>query len=182
MESMTQIESRLKDLGYNLDTYNTADEKGLYEIFREVVDTGEQFTYESNSQEEFHRQFINAHSRVYVCRENVTKAVVGGFYIKANQPGRSSHIANAAYMVKSTLRGKGIGALMVKASLHLAKELGFRALQYNMVLSRNTVAVNLYKKLGFVVAGVIPEAFRNLDKSYQDALIMYRSLSDIEVG
>jgi GNAT superfamily N-acetyltransferase len=40
-------------------------------------------------------------------------------------------------LLHSLYRGKGLGSLLIKASLHLAKSFGFQAMQFNMVLSQN---------------------------------------------
>lgn len=177
MENLLDIYKQLKNQGYTLDPFSDKDENDLYDIFRIVVDTGSQFPYECNSREEFHRQFLNPQSHVYVCHSS-TNEVIGGFYIRSNYPGRSNHIANAAYMVRESHRGQGIGTLLIKASLYIANQLGFKALQYNMVLSQNTHAVKLYQKLGFKIIGTIPDGVRNPDESYQDGFIMYRKLEE----
>lgn len=177
-ESLSDITEQLNKMGYALKTYQKKDETGLYKIFKEVVDSGSQFPYESNSLQEFRRQFLNKDGQVYVCH-SPSNDVIGGFYIKSNFPGRSKHIANAAYMIKDGHRGKGVGSLLIKASLHFAKSLGFQALQFNMVLSQNTNAVNIYKKLGFKILATLPTAVRNLDETYQDGYVMYRTLDDI---
>lgn len=175
IESFSDISIHLKQMGYILRLFNANDERELYQIFREVVDSGEQFPYESSSMEEFYRQFFTPHGQVYVCH-TLDGEVIGGFYLRPNFSGRSSHIANAAYMIRSTYRGNGIGTLLIKASLHLAKDLGFRAMQFNMVLSQNRLAVKLYQKLGFNIVGTLPEAIRNPDGSYQDGFVIYRKL------
>lgn len=172
METLSEIKKQFQELGYMLDSFKQEDESAMYAIFREVVDAGTQFPYECNSIEEFHRRFFGPESRVYVCR-TLDGRVIGGFFLKKNFPGKSSHIANAAYMVDGTFRGKGIGTLLVKASLALAKEVGFHAMQFNMVLSQNTGAVRLYQKLGFQIAATLPNAVRNSNGSYQDGYIMY---------
>lgn len=175
IESLSDIFIRLKQMGYTFRLFNASDEEELYQIFREVVDSGSQFPYECSSIEEFHRQFFTPQGQVYVCH-TLDGEVIGGFYLRSNFSGRSSHIANAAYMIRRTCRGKGIGSLLVKASLHLAKDKGFRAMQFNMVLSQNTLAVKLYQRLGFNIAGILPEAVRNPDGSYQDGYVMYCKL------
>ena len=109
----------------------------------------------------------------------MAEKVIGGFYIKPNYTDRSKHIANAAYMIEEAYRGKGIGTLLIKASLYIAKDLGFQAMQFNRVLSQNRGAVKLYQKLGFKTVGTIPEAVLNSDGTYQDGYIMYRSLLDL---
>lgn len=171
-ENLSEIHREFDRRGLTLERFDQSDEEALYRVFKEVVDAGNQFPFECNSVQEFYRRFLETKSHIYVCK-STDKEVVGGFYIKSNFPGRARHIANAGYMVKSSERGKGIGKLLVKASLEISKNLGFKAMQFNLVLSQNTVAVRLYKKLGFIVIGTIPQAIRNADGSYQDGCIMY---------
>ncbi len=178
IEKMPDILNRLNKLGYVLGPYEQKDENELYAIFQEVVETGSQFPYESSCKEEFQRQFFKPEGQVYVCR-TLAGDVVGGFYLRSNYPGRSGHIANAAYMIKESYRGKGIGFLLVQASLHLTKDRGFHALQFNMVLSKNVLAIKLYQRLGFTIVGTIPQGVRNPDGSYQDGYIMYRKIDDL---
>jgi len=178
IENLEEIHKQLHQLGYKLETYKSDDEDELFAIFKEVVDTGCQFPYASSSREEFGIQFFGPTSQVYVCRSS-QGAVIGGFYLKPNYSGRSRHIANAAYMIKSTHRGLGIGTLLIKASLHIARSLGLSAMQFNMVLSQNTGAIKLYEKLGFQIIGTIPSAILNPDGSFQDGHTMYRRIDDL---
>ena len=80
-------------------------------------------------------------------------------------------------MIKSSHRGQGIGTLLINASLEIAKNLGFQAMQFNMVLSQNLIAVKLYQKLGFNIVGTISNAIRNPDGSYQQGYILHRELN-----
>jgi DNA-binding MarR family transcriptional regulator/RimJ/RimL family protein N-acetyltransferase len=178
IEKLEELHHQLHQLGYKLEPYKLDDEKELFAIFKEVVETGRQFPYESSSKEEFYTQFFSPTSQVYVCRSSQDH-VVGGFYLKPNYSGRSRHIANAAYMIKNTHRGLGIGTLLIKSSLQIAKNLNFLAMQFNMVLSQNTGAIKLYEKLGFKIIGTIPNAIRNSDGSFQDGHSMYRRVDDL---
>lgn len=178
IESLAQISDRLHQMGYVLRPFNHEDEKELYEIFREVVDSGAQFPYGCNSIGEFHRQFFTPKGQVYVCRTLEGK-MIGGFYLRANFNGGSNHIANAAYMIHKKYRGKGVGSLLIKASLHFAKNLGFQAMQLNIVFSQNIVAVNLYKKLGFHIVGIIPQAMQAPEGHSQDGYVMHRKLDNL---
>lgn len=175
-ETLSDIHVKLSQRGLLLSLFKQEDETSLYEIFRKVVDAGCEFPYESSSIQEFYRQFFAPESKVYVCR-TLNGKVVGGFFVRPNFSGRCNHIANAAYMIKDSYRGQGIGTLLVNASLEIAKSLGFQAMQFNMVLSQNVTALQLYDKLGFKIAGTIPKAVRNPDGSYQDGYILFRTLN-----
>ena len=103
-------------------------------------------------------------------------AVVGTFWLKANQPGLGSHIANAAYMVSPDAKGKGVGKRMAEFSLDEARRLGFTAMQFNFVVKSNTAAVRLWQKVGFEIIGEIPDAFNHSTDGLTNAYIMYRKL------
>ncbi len=178
METLSEIKSQLDQLGYTLKPYCAEDERPLYEIFKDVIDSGSLFPYNDNSVAEFRRRFTDSESHVYVCY-SAKGELVGGFAVRANYPGNSNHIANALYMIKGTHRGQGIGTFIIKASLQIAKGLGFHAMQYNMVLSRNITAVKLYQKLGFNLICTLPHAIRNPDGSYQDGYILHQKLDTI---
>ena len=103
--------------------------------------------------------------------------VVGIYYLKANQPGLGSHVANAGYIVSETVRGRGIAAALCEHSQAEAKRRGFLAMQFNLVVSTNEVAVRLWEKLGFSVVGRVPEGFRHKLLGLVDILIMWKKLS-----
>jgi len=176
-KNLSEVIGQLSQKGFSLTPCKQEDENSLYEIFKKVVDSGVEFPYECNSIQEFHRHFFATQSKVYVCRSS-NGEVVGGFYIRPNFSGRASHIANAAYMLKETHRGQGLGTLLVKASLEIAFSLGFKAMQFNMVLSQNIIALKLYEKLGFKIIGTLPKGIRNSDGSYQDAYVIFRDLTN----
>lgn len=177
--SLENILNNLNKLGYSLEAYTPQDEEALYRIFVDIVDSGNLFPFITSSKEDFVKYFVGPQFHAYVCKSKENK-IVGGFYVKQNFAGRASHISNAGYMLESSARGKGIGTLLIEASLYIAKNLGFKAMQFNMVLSQNVSANNAYKKVGFEIVGTIPEAVKNPDGSYQDGYVMFRKLDDIE--
>ena len=79
-------------------------------------------------------------------------------------------------MLRSDMRGKRIGAVLVKDCMEKARELGYGILQFNAVVATNTAALKLYKSLGFTPLGVIPKGFRMKDGSYEDIIPHYISL------
>lgn len=102
--------------------------------------------------------------------------LVGTYLLRANQPGGGSHVANAAFVVAPDAQGKGIGRVMAEHCLREARRLGFRAMQFNFVVSTNASAIHLWKSLGFEIVGTLPGAFRHPQEGYVDAYVMYRSL------
>ncbi len=101
---------------------------------------------------------------------------VGMFVIRPNHPGPGAHVANASYAVRADRRGLGLGRAMGEASLIEAKQLGYTAMQFNIVVSTNHAALALWRSLGFRVVGTIPDGFRLPDGRYADHHIMYRAL------
>ncbi len=102
--------------------------------------------------------------------------IVAMFAIRPNNPGPGAHVANASYAVAADHRGLGLGRRIGEASLQLAVDLGFEAVQFNMVLSTNAAAIGLWQSLGFSVVGTIPDGFRLPDGRLVAHHIMYRSL------
>jgi ribosomal protein S18 acetylase RimI-like enzyme len=102
--------------------------------------------------------------------------VVGTYILRPNQASGGTHVANAAFMVATSARGKGIGVAMAEHCLSEARRMGFRAMQFNFVVSTNTSAIKLWKQLGFKIVGTLPGAFRHPGKGYVDVYVMFRSL------
>jgi ribosomal protein S18 acetylase RimI-like enzyme len=57
-----------------------------------------------------------------------------------------------------------------------ARSLGFSAVQFNLVIRTNEVAVRLWQRLGFEVVGTMPRVFRHPDGTLVDAHVMFRNL------
>jgi ribosomal protein S18 acetylase RimI-like enzyme len=65
---------------------------------------------------------------------------------------------------------------MCEHSQDIAKEMGYKAMQFNFVASSNEGAVSLWEKLGFEIVGRLPKAFNHPAKGYIDALVMHKWL------
>jgi len=102
--------------------------------------------------------------------------VVGTYYIRPNQMGGGHHVANAGYATDAAASGKGIARAMCAHSLEAARASGFRAMQYNFVVSSNVRAVRLWESMGFEEVGRLPGAFDHPSLGYVDALVMWRDL------
>lgn len=102
--------------------------------------------------------------------------IVGTYYIRANQAGGGKHICNCGYITSDVATGRGIARTMCQHSLGYARELGYRGMQFNFVVSSNERAVALWKSFGFEIVGRIPGAFDHPRLGAVDALVMFRAL------
>ena len=153
-----------------------ADEFGLlWPIFHDIVAAGDTYSYAPDiSFDEAQRLWTSADARCFVAL--LDGACVGGYMLRANQPGLGNHVANCGYMVSPAARGRGIASAMCEHSLAQARAAGFSAMQFNFVVSTNEGAVRLWQKHGFEIIGRIPDAFRHARLGLVDALIMHRYL------
>jgi ribosomal protein S18 acetylase RimI-like enzyme len=85
-------------------------------------------------------------------------------------------VANAGYVVAEQARRRGIGSRLCQHSLQAARRLGFRAMQFNLVVSTNSAGIRCWQHNGFQVIGTLPGAFRHRQLGYVDALVMFRGL------
>ena len=102
--------------------------------------------------------------------------VMGTYYIRPNQGGGGAHVCNCGYITAAEARGKGIARAMLAHSLDEARAQGYRAMQYNFVVSTNTRAIETWTRAGFETVGRLPAAFHHPTQGYVDALVMFRSL------
>jgi len=154
-------------------TENDFDE--IWPIFHEIVSAGETYAYsQDTTKEQALNIWLKVPRKTFVFEEN--RKILGTYYLKTNQAGPGSHVCNCGYMVSSQARGKGLATSMCKHSQEIAKELGYKAMQFNFVASSNEGAVRLWTKLGFEIVGNLPKAFNHPVNGYVDALVMYKWL------
>lgn len=151
--------------------FEKQDVPALMRIWNEVVDAGQAFPQEEDLTLGSAEEFFASQSFTGAAVED--GEVVGLYILHPNNVGRCGHIANASYAVRSDMRGKQVGRQLVTHCLHKCKELGFRVMQFNAVVSDNASALALYKSLGFTQLGVIPGGFRKKDGSYADIIPHY---------
>lgn len=152
------------------------DRDAVLHISRELVRSADTYAFDPEIEEEELWRYWSPSppGRGYVAE--LGGEVVGVFVIHPNHPGPGGHVANASYAVRADVRGVGLGRRMGEASLELATRLGFRAMQFNIVVGTNQHAVRLWRSLGFRIVGTIPEGFRLPDGRLVPHHIMHRSL------
>ena len=154
-----------------------ADFEAIWQIFYETIVAGDTYVQDETFTAEQARQMwlgAGVHT-VVACADD---RVVGVYKLLPNTPGRGAHVANGSYIVDVGCRGHGIGRLMVQHSLEEARKAGYRAIQFNFVVSTNHAAVRLYEQFGFQTLATLPKAFRHKTAGYVDAYVMHRSLED----
>ncbi len=164
-----------------------ADRDAIWNIFHEVVAAGDSYALDPNiSREDALAYWFAPDTHTYVAELAArsphgsslpeTGRIEGTYILRPNESGGGSHVANAGFMVSASARGQGIGRAMADHCLSEARRLGFRAMQFNFVVSTNTPAICLWQELGFTTVGTLPAAFHHPEKGYVDVYVMYRSL------
>ena len=152
-----------------------ADYDQVWEIFKTVKSTGDTYVFDPNTaKEDLQKHWFADYMDTFVVEEQ--GKILGTYIIKPNQIDFGNHIANCSYMVSPNAQGKGVGKLLCEHSLAFGKEKGYRAIQFNIVVSTNIAAVKLWQKYGFQIIGTTPEAFRHQSLGLVDAYIMYKRL------
>jgi len=147
----------------------------IWGIFHPVVARGDTYALDPRiSREDGLAYWLHPANSCYIAEHEGN--VVGTYILRPNQSGPGSHVANAGFMVSLGARGLGVGRKMGEHALSEARRLGFRAMQFNFVVSTNEPAVRLWQQLGFEIVGTLPGAFRHPDMGFVDAYIMFRSL------
>ena len=152
-----------------------ADADAIWEILEPTIRAGETYTLPREmTREEALVYWFAPGNNVFVAEKN--GEVLGTYFLHANQKGGGSHVANCGYITSVRATGRGVARAMCAHSLDYAKTRGFRAMQFNFVVSTNERAVRLWQSFGFEIVGRLPGAFLHPTTGYVDAFVMYRAL------
>lgn len=152
-----------------------ADEAAIWDIIGPVIRAGETYALPRDLTRDAALNYWLGNDReTFVAVE--AGQVLGTYYIRANQPGGGSHIANCGYMTAAAATGRGIARQMCLHSLEHARQRGYKGMQFNFVVSTNERAIRLWRSLGFDVLARLPLAFRHPRHGFVDALIMFKAL------
>jgi ribosomal protein S18 acetylase RimI-like enzyme len=153
----------------------SGDADSIWAILEPTIRAGETYTLPRDmSRQEALAYWHAPGHEVFVAEEN--GAVLGTYFLQANQRGGGAHVANCGYVTALVSTGRGVARTMCAHSLEHARSRGFRAMQFNFVVSTNERAVKLWQSFGFETAGRLPGAFQHPTLGFVDALVMYRSL------
>jgi L-amino acid N-acyltransferase YncA len=154
----------------------TKDHEQVWGIFYQVIQTGDTYVFDPNTPKEaLDKQWFADYMDTFVAVDD-DGIILGTYIIKPNQIDLGNHIANCSYMVNPNYQGQGTGKLLCEHSIEFAKQKGYFGIQFNIVVSTNIAAVNLWKKFGFEIIGTTPKGFRHKELGLVDTYIMFKQL------
>jgi ribosomal protein S18 acetylase RimI-like enzyme len=152
------------------------DWPALWSVMEPVFRAGETYVFAPDITEaEAHRIWIETPAETFVAVDEAGR-ILGTYYLKPNQPGLGAHVANCGYIVAADARRRGVASALCEHSQREASARGFRAIQFNFVVSTNEQAVRLWRRHGFDIAGTLPGAFRHPRLGFVDVYVMFKSL------
>lgn len=147
----------------------------LWDILEPIVRAGETFALPRDMSRDDALAWWRAPGHEVFVAE-VDGSVLGTYFVHPNQLGPGSHVANCGYATATRAAGRGIARAMCAHSLAHARARGYRAMQFNIVVSTNAPAVHLWTSMGFETLCRVPGAFAHPTLGDVDTLVMYRRL------
>jgi ribosomal protein S18 acetylase RimI-like enzyme len=153
------------------------DGDAIWAIMKPIIQAGETYALDRDLPKERALSYwLAPDKQTFVVEEN--NALVGTYYLKANQGGGGSHVCNCGYMVAGDASGRGLARYMCEHSIALARQQHYSGMQFNFVVSTNERAVRLWRACGFEIVGRLPRAFRHPRRGLVDAFVMFLALRD----
>jgi ribosomal protein S18 acetylase RimI-like enzyme len=180
---MSALMKQKPQANWTVERATDADWSGIWKIFHDVVCEGDTYSYDAaTSEAEAKNLWMGAGKYgtgaiAYVARDG--DKIIGTYSLRRNHYGHGAHVANAGYMVHRDYRGQGVARTLCAHSLAEAKRQGCLSMQYNYVVSTNTVAVNLWQSMGFSIIGISPKSYAHSKHGYVDIYIMHRFLDGV---
>lgn len=102
--------------------------------------------------------------------------IVGATDVTTKTPQQDQrHVGMVGLLVREGYRSMGVGTALLTALIDKAKEQGVYELLMLTVFSNNERARHLYRKMGFVEFGTLPNGLKR-NGQYVDEIYMYRRL------
>jgi len=151
------------------------DRASIWSIIGPTIRAGETYTLDPYlSETDALAYWLGADKEIFVAEAD--GAILGTYYMRPNQAGGGSHVCNCGYMTSTSATRRGVARAMCEHSLAHARSRGFRAMQFNFVVSTNERALRLWQAMGFEIVGRLPLAFHHPRFGYVDALVMFQPL------
>lgn len=155
------------------------DWPALWAMLAPVFRAGETYAVDRDISEDAARHLWLAAPRATYLAEDGAGTALGTYYIKTNAAGGGAHVCNCGYVTAAAAAGQGVATALCRHSQQVARALGYRAMQFNLVVASNTRAVALWQREGFDIAGTLPRVFDHPRLGPVDAHVM---LKDLQTG
>lgn len=150
------------------------DDDAIWAMLNPVFRAGNTYTVPSDISRDAALNFWKSGHEVFLAEDS--ESPLGSYYICPNQKGGGAHVCNCGFVTANLAQGKGVARAMLEHALQHATNSGYRAMQFNFVVSANTRAIAIWERYGFQTIGRLPDAFLHPELGYIDALVMYRKL------
>ncbi len=149
----------------------------IWPIIHDVAAAGDTYPYPTDLSEKQAKDiWLEQPPGLTVVALDDSGTVLGTAKMGPNRSGPGSHVSTASFMVGDGSRGQGAGRALGEYAVAWARDQGYRSMQFNAVVETNTVAVNLWKSLGFEVLTTVPEAFLHPTHGYVGLHLMFQRL------
>jgi ribosomal protein S18 acetylase RimI-like enzyme len=112
------------------------DDEAIWQILEPMLRAGESYTLPREmSREDALAYWFSPGHEVFVVEED--GSILGTYFLRANQRDGGAHVANCGYVTAQHAMGRGVARAMCLHSLDVARQRGFRAMQFNFVVSTN---------------------------------------------
>lgn len=157
------------------------DWPAIWDILEPVFRAGETYAVDRDISEDAARtMWMDAPADTFVAADgDGSGEILGTYFIKTNHQGGGAHVCNCGYVTASSAQGRGVAAAMCPHSQTAACELGYTAMQFNMVLASNAGAVLLWQRLGYDIVGTLPLAFHHPRLGLVDGHVMWKALQPL---
>lgn len=152
------------------------DAAAIWSIIGPTIRAGETYALDRDMSEAEALAYWLAPEKETFVAEDEEGRIVGTYFMRPNHAGGGRHVCNCGYMTSAAATGRGVARAMCEHSLRHAGARGYRAMQFNFVVSTNERAVRLWRSLGFEVAGRLPRAFSHPTQGDVDVLVMFQPL------
>lgn len=159
----------------NIRPAGSEDREDIWVILEPMLRAGETYAVDRDIDRDKALAFwFGPHNEVFVSEQE--GVILGTYFIRPNQGGGGRHVANCGYVTAAAAQGKGVARSMLEHSLSHARSRGYRAMQFNFVVSSNDRAIATWSAYGFEFVGRLPGAFEHPRLGFVDAYVMYKQL------
>jgi ribosomal protein S18 acetylase RimI-like enzyme len=151
------------------------DTAAIWSILRPIIRAGETYTLDRcMTEQDALAYWLGPDKESFVVEE--AGVMLGTYYMRPNHAGGGGHVCNCGFMTDANAMGRGVARHMAEHALGHARRRGYRAMQFNFVVSTNERAIRLWQALRFDIVGRLPLAFCHPIHGDVDALVMFRPL------